>query len=198
RSSIMNVKPIFFLATLFVCFQQAPGQNQSHQKEAIPNVTFCEMVKQPQLYFGKTIRIKATFEIRTEGSTLNHQLCPRSHDDQIGASTVRINDEQIRLVNRDFGRIRSGTAGIHPRVTVVGILRNISRRAFDWYRYRFDIIRFEDIQKEIPEQSFGDKVTTVDFCDLMKNPRRYFNQTVRIKAQWLSGDEFSYLTDDRC
>ena len=65
------------------------------------------------------------------------------------------------------------TAGIHPQVTVVGILRNVSRRAFDSYRYRFDIIRFEDIQKKMPEQSFGDEVTTVDFCELAKNPRRY-------------------------
>jgi hypothetical protein len=42
------------------------------------------------------------------------------------------------------------------------------------------------------------KVTTVDFCELSRNPQRYFNRTVRIKAQWLNGDEFSYLTDDRC
>src|SRR4030095_7793759 len=131
-------------------------------------------------------------------STLNHQRCPRSHDDQIGANTIRINDEQVRLLARDFGNVRARTAGINPRVTIVGILRNVSRKAFDVYRYRFDIIRFDDIQRKIPDQSFGDKVTTVDFCELAKNPRRYFNRTVRIKAQWLSGFEFSYLTDDRC
>ena len=195
----MNLKSILLLATLFVSFQQTLlAQAQLDQKETIPTVTFCEMVEQPQLYFGKTIRINATFEVRTEGSTLNHQLCPRSHDDQIGASVVRIDDDQLRLANRDFARIRAGAAGIHPKVTAVGILRNVSRRAFDWYRYRFDIIRFENIQKRTPEQSLEDKVTTVDFCELSRNPQRYFNQTVRIKAQWLSGDEFSYLTDDHC
>jgi len=147
----MNVKPVLFLATLFVCLPQTlRAQAQLNQQKTIPTVTFCEMVKQPQLYFGKTIRITTTFEVRTEGSTLNHQLCLRSHDDQIGASVVRIDDEQLRLVNRDFARIRSGAAGIHPQVTAVGILRNVSRRAFDWYRYRFDIIRFENIQKKIP------------------------------------------------
>jgi hypothetical protein len=199
RSSIMNAKSIVLVGAIFVSFPQTLlAQRQLNQKETIPTVTFCEMVEQPQLYFEKTIRIKATFEIRTEGSTLNDGACPRSHDDQIGASTVRIDDEQVRLVNRDFGRIRAGTSGIHPRVTAVGILRNVSRRAFDWYRYRFDIIRFEDIQREIPEPSFGDKVTTIDFCELAKNPRRYFDRTVRIQAQWLSGYEFSYLTDDRC
>ena len=195
----MNVKSILLLATLLVSFHQTlRAQTQLDQKETIPDVTFCEMVTQPQLYFGKTIRITAAFEIRTEGSTLNHQLCPRSHDDQIGASTVRIDDEQMRLVSRDFAKMWARTAGIHPQVTVVGILRNVSRRAFDSYRYRFDIIRFEDIQRKTLEESFGDKVTTVDFCELAKNPRRYFNRTVRIKTQWLSGFEFSYLTDDRC
>jgi|GEM_PF-2611922 len=195
----MDVKSILLLATLFACSEQTLlAQAQSNQKETIPNVTFCEMVTQPQLYFGKTIRITATFEIRTEGSTLNHQLCPRSYDDQIGASTIRINDEQVRLLARDFGNVRARIAGINPRVTVVGILRNVSRKSFDVYRYRFDIIRFDDIQRTIPDQSSGDKVTTVDFCDLMKNPRRYFNRTVRIKAQWLSGFEFSYLIGDHC
>ena len=104
----------------------------------------------------------------------------------------------MRLLRRDFTRIWTRTVGLYPKVTAVGILRNVSRRAFESYRYRFDIIRFEDIQRAIPEQSLGDKVTTVDFCELAKNPKRYFNQTVRIKAQWLSGYEFSYLTDDRC
>jgi acetyltransferase-like isoleucine patch superfamily enzyme len=199
RSFVMNVKSILLLAMLFVCFEQSlRGQAQMDQKDTIPSVTFCEMVKEPQLYFGKTIRITATYEIRTEGSTLNHQLCRRSHDDQIGANAVRIDDEQVRLVSRDFARIWAKTAGIHPQVTAVGILRNVSRRAFVSYRYRFDIIRFDDIQKRIPEQSLGDKVTTVDFCELAKNPQRYFNRTVRIKAQWLSGYEFSYLTNDRC
>jgi hypothetical protein len=199
RSSVMNVKSILLLATLFVSFQQTlPGQTQSNKPETIPTITFCEMVEQPQLYFNQTIRITATFEIRTEGSTLNDSACPRSQDDQISANTIRINNEQVRLLVRDFGKIRAAAWGINPRVTVVGILRNVSRRSFDSYRYRFDIVRFEDIKREIPEGSFGDKVTTIDFCELVKNPRRYFDRTVRIKAQWLSGAEFSYLTDERC
>lgn len=196
----MNVKSIVLLTGLIVSFQQTlRGQAQLNQKEMIPTLTFCEMVTTPQPYFDRTIRITATFEIRTEGSTLNDDACPRSHDDQIGASTVRIDDEQVRLLVRDFGKVWARTSGIRPRVTVVGILRNVSRRSFDWYRYRFDIIRFDKIQQENPpRQSSAEEVATVDFCELAKNPRRYFNRTVRIKAQWQSGFEFSYLNDDRC
>lgn len=38
----------------------------------------------------------------------------------------------------------------------------------------------------------------MDVCEMVKHPHRYFNQTVRVAAKWEIGDEFSYLTDDRC
>lgn len=178
--------------------------------QKVPTITFCEMVKHPERYFEKTIRITATFEIHTEGSTLNDSFCPRSHDDQIGVSAVKIHESQIRLLNRDFERIRAGRSGLRPRVTAVGILRNVSRRSFDWYRYRFDVIRFESIHPGNPppnnaedgsagsSQSSSDEIPNVDFCSMVRNPRLYFNKTVRIEATWQSGDEFAYLTQDRC
>ena len=41
-------------------------------------------------------------------------------------------------------------------------------------------------------------VPTVDFCEIVRRPQRFFNLTVRIRARWVAGDEFSYLNDDRC
>jgi hypothetical protein len=41
-------------------------------------------------------------------------------------------------------------------------------------------------------------VPTVDFCEIVKRPQRFFNLTVRVTARWASGNEFSYLNDDRC
>jgi len=50
----MNVKSILFLATLFACSEKTfRAQAQLDQNETIPNVTFCEMVKQPQLYSAR-------------------------------------------------------------------------------------------------------------------------------------------------
>lgn len=186
------------------------AQTKIASEKQIPTITFCEMVEHPQLYFEKTIRITATFEIRTEGSTLNDPLCPRSHDDQIGVSAVKIDETQIRAFNRDFTKIRAGKSGLHPRVTAVGILRNVSRRSFDWYRYRFDIIRFESIHEDNSTtvngvdsslqtgDSSSQEIPTVDFCSIIRNPRKYFDKTVRIEATWSSGDEFAYLSQDRC
>src|SRR5258706_3545751 len=108
------------------------------------------MVKHPEGYFDRTIRIIVTVEPRIEGTTLNDVRCVRSHDDQIGVGTVEV-AKQAPSFAKGFAKIRSGKAGEQPRVTAIGILRNKSRRAFEWYRYRFDIIAFEDIHQDAAE-----------------------------------------------
>jgi hypothetical protein len=50
-----------------------------------------------------------------------------------------------------------------------------------------------------PKQSSApETVRTVEFCDIVKQPRQFFGQTIRIKAIWQQGHEFSYLTDESC
>jgi hypothetical protein len=46
--------------------------------------------------------------------------------------------------------------------------------------------------------SSPEAVREVDFCEIVKQPGRFFDQTVRITSTWQQGDEFSYLHDDRC
>ena len=108
------------------------------------------MVRHPQLYFNKPIRIAATMELGDEGSNLNDVRCVRSHDDSIGVGAVA-HEQQATSFLRDFEKIRDGKFGAQPRVTAVGILRNSSLRAFAWYRYRFDIMAFENIRQELSE-----------------------------------------------
>ncbi len=48
------------------------------------------------------------------------------------------------------------------------------------------------------QSSTPESVREVDFCEIVRQPRRFFNQTVRIRTEWQQGDEFSYLHDDRC
>jgi hypothetical protein len=123
----------------------------AHKDQEIPTVTFCEMVTHPQLYFDKTIRLSATLEPRIEGTTMTDVRCMRRYDDQIGVGAVKIDDEQLKSFNQDFRSIRSGKVAEQPRVTVIGMLRNVSRRDFQSYRYRFDIVRFEKIDKRASE-----------------------------------------------
>jgi len=127
------------------------AKDLTRQDPPIPTVDFCEMVAHPARYFDRTIRINAILEIGDEGSNVNNVRCVRSHDDSIGAGAERINDRQVEFLNQSHKAIMSGKFGMQPSVTVIGILRNQSLRAFAWYRYRFDIIRFEYIRQEVSE-----------------------------------------------
>lgn len=50
-----------------------------------------------------------------------------------------------------------------------------------------------------PKQSPApETVRDVDFCDIVKEPRQFFTQTIRIKAIWQQGHEFSYLNGVGC
>jgi hypothetical protein len=48
------------------------------------------------------------------------------------------------------------------------------------------------------QSSSPEIVREVDFCEIVRRPQRFFNQTVRITATRQQGEEFSYLIDDRC
>ena len=104
-----------------------------------PAVDFCEMVRRPQLYFDKPVRLTATYEMGVEASYLMDVRCVLGPDNRIGTRYVNAGERQPDI------RSRYGT---HARVTVVGTLRNSSRRDFAWYRHRFDIMRFEDVSRE--------------------------------------------------
>lgn len=117
--------------------------------EEVPTIAFCEMVKNPQLYFDKTIRLTATLKLATEASYLSDDGCILSRDDQIGVRYINKDEKQVALLSRDVNKIRSIEYGSRAKVTIVGILRNASLRSFAWYRYRFDITRFEDVSHVI-------------------------------------------------
>jgi len=113
--------------------------------EDIPTVAFCAMVKNPARYFDQRVRLTAIFEQATEGQYLSDEECVLSHDEQIGVGAVALAGRESDLRDQAFARIRSLQYDGRARVTVVGLLRNSSRRAFAWYHYRFDVIRFEGI-----------------------------------------------------
>ena len=111
----------------------------------IPTVAFCDTVKNPQLYFDKTIRLTATLTQAEEGQYLSHDDCPLSHDEQIGVGYADYGKGSAERIRKTLDEFHSGEYGGRANVTVEGILRNESRRDFVWYHYRFDIIRFESV-----------------------------------------------------
>jgi hypothetical protein len=117
---------------------QSPG-------DTIPTVAFCEMANHPELYFDKPVRLTAVFGQATEGQYLSDAGCKLSYDDQIGVGYVAGDTAQQALRDKSIDLIHSREYGNRASVTVVGILRNASRRDFASSRYRFDIVTFESV-----------------------------------------------------
>lgn len=133
----------------FTGHQFSPAANQpgivSSATEEIPTIAFCEMVKNPKLYFDKTVRLTATLEQATEAQYLSDEKCPLSHDDQIGVGYAVISPEQSADRNRMISKFSLPEYGGKANVRVTGMLRDSSRRDFAWYQYRFDIISIEEM-----------------------------------------------------
>ena len=113
--------------------------------QSIPTVGFCEMVRNAKLYFDKQVRILAKYQMATEGQYLSDERCPLSHDDQIGVGHAPAGVTQSKILNATLSKVGEVEYGGQALVTVVGVLRNSSLRAFSWYQYRFDIIRVENV-----------------------------------------------------
>ncbi|SRR6266436_5003971 len=114
-------------------------------RDSTPIVGFCELVRNADLYFDKQVRVRARYQMATEGRYLSDDNCPLSHDDQIGAGQIVLDEKQRDTLKAQLRSVSTSEYGGRAMVNVLGILRNSSRRDFWWYRYRFDIIRVEDI-----------------------------------------------------
>jgi hypothetical protein len=128
----------------FLKHAQQP-QAANKQGDSIPTIGFCEMVKNAKLYFDKPVRVVAKYQMATEGRYFSDDKCPLSHDDQIGAGEAMLSEGQGKVINLQLRKVSTSDYGGRALVTVVGILRNSSRRDFWWYQYRFDIVSLEEI-----------------------------------------------------
>ena len=145
KRSMKNLTIIFYTLAALAGSISAQSTNQSMLEKEIPNVAFCEMVKNPESYFDKPIKISATYWRATEGTYLGDVACPPGQDEQIGAVLKFADEEHLKIEREKLNRIGAPEYGGKARVVAVGILRNESRRAFTRYKYRFDIIRIEKI-----------------------------------------------------
>jgi hypothetical protein len=142
---------VMFLGFASSLIGQKMGENFAMNNK-IPTVHFCEMVKHPEKYFDQSIRITATFTQATEGQYLSDEKkCPLSHDDQIGVGYDKSESLKSEDFNQSFKKIQSVEFGSRAVVMLVGVLRNVSRRDFSWYRFRFDISKFEEISQVIED-----------------------------------------------
>lgn len=121
----------------------AAQQGTTSAAEETSTINFCDLVKRPQRYYDRAVRITAKWESGDEFSYLTDDRCPPGHRDSIAVRFV--NDLQHdEKTKRMVEKIMSHEYGGRARVTVVGILRKPFKKYYGYFRYRFDILRFED------------------------------------------------------
>jgi hypothetical protein len=109
--------------------------------ERIRDVDFCELVREPQQFFNQAVRIKALWQQGYEFSYLNGVGCQAKFRHEIATVWLNPQDPNIsKMMSREYG----GKAII----TVAGTLRNPGKY-FGYFRYLFEVLRFEDVQHVI-------------------------------------------------
>ncbi|HEX5704487.1 MAG TPA: hypothetical protein VFX97_14905 [Pyrinomonadaceae bacterium] len=109
--------------------------------ETVRDVDFCDIVGQPQQFFGRAVRIKATWQQGHEFSYLNGIGCRTKFRHEIATGWLNSQDPNLsKMLLREYG----GRA----IVTAVGTLRDPGKY-FGYFRYLFEVRRLEDVQHVI-------------------------------------------------
>jgi hypothetical protein len=180
--------------------KHAQAANKSN--DSIPTIGFCEMVKNARLYFDRPVRVVAKYQMATEGRYLSDDNCPLGHDDQIGAGEGMLDEGHGKTVNMQLRKVSTSDYGGRAMVTVVGILRNSSRRDFWWYQYRFDIIRVDEIapvavpyEGELQEtQTYRANVQADVHQGLALIPPLKWREHYATRIEWINLSAFPKLT----
>lgn len=109
--------------------------------ESVRDVDFCDIVGQPQQFFGRAIRVKAQWQQGHEFSYLNGIGCRTKFRHEIATGWLNSQDPNLsKMLSREYG----GRA----IVTAVGTLRDPGKY-FGYFRYLFEVRRLEDVQHVI-------------------------------------------------
>jgi len=127
----------------------------------VPTITFCELIKNHDQYFGEKVAIYATLEyhasvmanlkVVNERATLNDPECdsletgdPRTRE-VIGVSYLGT-DGEVEGLKGQVRRLSDFRFNGRARVLATGFLINERQRALDTYNYTFNLVALKDIQ----------------------------------------------------
>ncbi len=161
--------------------------------ETVRDVDFCDIVGQPQQFFGRAVRIKATWQQGHEFSYLNGIGCRTKFRHEIATGWLNSQDPNLsKMLLREYGG--------RSIVTAVGTLRDPGKY-FGYFRYMFEVRRLEDVQHVIePYEGTveagrtyravvrGDK----DF-ELVLSPRVRIEFHYSYRIDWINLSEFPEL-----
>lgn len=124
----------------------APQSQSKHLKaDEIPTVSFCEMVKNPQAYFGRLVRTRAVWERATEGIFLRDRACEEQV--KVGFSQAPV-EKWCERAGTNFKTIYDEKFAGRAEIVVRGTLENRrSKNPFFNYRYLFVATCIEKVMR---------------------------------------------------
>jgi hypothetical protein len=135
---------IIVLTVLFTGSQQ----QQPAEATSIPDISYCEIVGNPKLYAGKTVRVKATYEWGFEWQFLYNRECI-NRDHRAWVETVN-EDELCAVTRKNFKKLKDKRFTNKADVVVVGTLYDKGGYGhLNGYKYQFVISCLESA-KQIP------------------------------------------------
>ncbi len=121
----------------------AVGNPKLARDGEIPTVSYCELVSKPELYFGKTVRVRAFYLRAAEGIYLKGQCAEQPRVGVKAIEKEQTCEESLKNIKRIdeefFGR---------AEVVAVGILNDrAGTNPFHNYRYLFKVSCLEGVAK---------------------------------------------------
>ena len=203
------VKIFAIVASLiFPVIISAEGGNS--KMEDIPSVSFCELVKNADLYFGKQVRLTATFMQATEGQYLKDDTCDKlgigpyaKTREKLGIKFPAGDKKFIDEINQNLQKARSFGDG-HAIVEVIGTLRNESPHSFVWYDRCFEILQFVSVKPAIRRYDGNLEIGNVYRATGKCNKEDGITLNIRVQVpyhhagriEWDNRGSFRELTDE--
>ena len=178
--------------------------------EEIPSVSFCELVKNADSYFGKQVRLTATFMQATEGQYLKDDTCDKmgigpyaKTREKLGIKFPAGDKKFIDEVNQNLRKAKSFGDG-HAIIEVIGILRNEARHNFVWYDRCFEILQFVSVKPAVLRFDGNLEIGNVYRGTGKCNKEDGFTLAIRIQVpyhhagriEWDNRGSFHELTDE--
>jgi hypothetical protein len=136
----IDFSAVFWLVAMATA---APHQDQQITEAKSTKVYFCELIRHPELYDGKTVIFSAIYGGSIEGAVFVDEGCGKktAEDDVIALATFSsTNYKRIPSLDKKFNKLIKRTGSV--QLTVVGLFTDGKKRVFghlNCCRYKIEI-----------------------------------------------------------
>lgn len=147
----------------------------------IPAITFCELIRNHEYYFGRTVSIQADLDLNGQLPFLNDPECDRTEvrdrrtKERIALGYFVKKGETTTALEILTNSIRGPRFGGRARVFITGKLRDETQHALDSFNYRFEISDYKTIEPSVTA-----------FAGVLNEGWMYFDNFAYVKVKGLS------------